>query len=98
VEGVRQYFFCVTAILGIGAIDIQPSRAALVPPGFLDCVVALGETLSEADPRNPTAKTSAPQKVWFTEGTGFFYGYLTVENRDYRRVGARSWRVSAQIN
>jgi S1-C subfamily serine protease len=61
---------------------MQPSRAALVPPGFLDCVVALGETLSEFDPRNPTAKTAAPQKVWFTEGTGFFYGYLTAGDLD----------------
>jgi hypothetical protein len=73
---------CATTLLGIAASGIQPASAALLPTWFLDCVVALGETLSESDPRNPTAQTPAPQKVWFTEGTGFFYGFLAENDPD----------------
>jgi hypothetical protein len=72
----------MAVVIGLAALGMKPASATLVPPWFLDCVVALGETLSESDPRNPTAQTAKPQKVWFTEGTGFFYGYLIRDDPD----------------
>jgi hypothetical protein len=87
---------CATTLVDIVASAIQPARAALVPTPFLDCVVALGETLSESDPRNPTAQTPAPQKVWFTEGTGFFYGFLAENDPDQARRKYETYLVTAR--
>ncbi len=60
------------------------TSAALIPPFFLDNVVALGnEALRQSDPNQP------PKLEWVTVGTGFFYGYLAKDdpeaaNRQYQ--------------
>jgi Trypsin-like peptidase domain len=51
--------------------------AAQIPPGFLSSVVALGTTSpSSPGPGQPQATE------WRTEGTGFFYGSLVIDNPD----------------
>jgi hypothetical protein len=50
--------------------------AAILPPGFLDSVVALGTDHCTIDPTQP------PSCAWFTEGTGFIYGYLAKDDTD----------------
>lgn len=50
------------------------ANAALVPPAFLNCVVALGF-------RGPGVVDGAPvASTWHTIGTGFFYGKLISKN------------------
>ncbi len=86
----------VIALLGMGRSGIQPAHATLLPPWSLNCVVALGETLSESDPRNPTAQSPAPQKVWITEGTGFFYGFLADNDPDQTKRKYETYLVTAR--
>jgi hypothetical protein len=48
-----------------------PACAALIPPAFVDSVVALGSTMA-----GPALSGQASRLEWRTEGTGFFYGHL----------------------
>lgn len=57
------------------SLPISQSSAALVPPGFLNCVVALGFSV-------PTLQNGAMAQMWHTVGTGFFYGYLIRDDPD----------------
>jgi hypothetical protein len=52
------------------------SRAALIPPQFSDAVVALGSMQLRITPGQPCTVQ------WFTEGTGFLYGFLTKGDPD----------------
>jgi hypothetical protein len=46
------------------------SHSALIPPAYVNSVVALGAM-------QPTSELGqAPHLEWFTEASGFFYGYL----------------------
>jgi hypothetical protein len=47
-------------------------RAALLPPGFINAVVALGH--NQPNPTGPP--------TWVTEASGFFYGYLVKDDPD----------------
>jgi hypothetical protein len=65
--------------------------AALIPPLFLDSVVALGnEALRQTDPRQP------PKLEWVTFGTGFFYAYLTEDDPDPAKRKFRIFLVTAK--
>jgi Trypsin-like peptidase domain len=66
--------FALSATLAASLPTSQIS-AALVPPGFLNCVVALGFSV-------PTLQNGAMVQMWHTVGTGFFYGYLTTDDPD----------------
>jgi hypothetical protein len=52
------------------------ARAALLPPWFVDTVVALGGDQCVLD------MAGAQHCTWATEGTGFFYGYLKKDDPD----------------
>ena len=82
---------CVSAIMVSGSAAIPAARAALLPPGFLDCVVALGEIL----PQPPTAPGVAPGQAWVTEGTGFLYGYLSENDPDATKRKYEIYLVTA---
>jgi hypothetical protein len=65
--------------------------AALLPPFFLDSVVALGnETLRQSDPSQP------PKLEWVTIGTGFFYGDLAIGDPDPAKRQYRIFLVTAK--
>ncbi len=51
---------------------VLAARAALIPPFFINAVVAIGRNVS-----NPGG-----QPRWVTEGSGFFYGYLIQDDPD----------------
>ncbi len=52
------------------------ANAALLPPAFLDSVVALGAMVNTAPPGQP------PKVEWATVGTGFFYGHKVKDDPD----------------
>ena len=56
--------------------------AALMPPGFMDTVVALG---GEAILPSPSPGVP-PRREWQTQGTGFFYGYAVPGEQDLYTV------------
>ncbi len=64
---------CVTILLAIASIG----NTAKLPPGWLNNVVAIGHTDKKPD-RSST---------WFTEGSGFFYGYLVKHGPDPTKQG-----------
>ena len=56
--------FCCAVLLALASMDVH---AALVPPFFIDAVVAIG---------------SGRDSKWSTDGSGFFYGYLVKDDPD----------------
>jgi S1-C subfamily serine protease len=79
------------------AIVIGPSllagaaHGALIPPGFIDCVVSLGSMQVE-----PTVGGQVPVPQWHTEGTGFFYGYLIQDDPDPTKRMYEEYLVTAR--
>ena len=68
---------CMLALaLWGGILLMTPSRGALIPPFFFSSVVAIGTHESQ-----PELGGGVGQH-WFTEGTGFFYGYLVHDDKD----------------
>jgi hypothetical protein len=65
-------------ILGVSAfgLTVHPAKAALLPPGMINAVVALGATVNTAPPGQP------PKFEWVTLGTGFFYGHKVKDDPD----------------
>ena len=63
-------FFCL----------VLAAHAALLPPRFVNSVVAIGNNVPNPD----------GQSRWVTEGSGFFYGYLVQDDPDPRK---RSYEV-----
>ena len=67
------------------------TSAALIPPFFLDNVVALGnEALRQSDPSQP------PKLEWVTVGTGFFYGYLAQDDPEAEKRKYQIFLVTAK--
>lgn len=64
-----------TAVL-IAASLTGMASAALMPPQYQDAVVALGENQLQFLPNGQCVIQ------WFTEGTGFLYGFLVEDNPD----------------
>jgi hypothetical protein len=69
----RRDFLKLPALGAISALRLTSAGAALVPPVFIDCVVALGFSI-------PTLNAGQVTKVWHTIGTGFFYGFLVADD------------------
>ena len=55
------------------------ARAALLPPVFINSVVALGTMQTVTDVGQP------PRLEWRTAGTGFFYGRTVQDDCVYRK-------------
>jgi S1-C subfamily serine protease len=71
-KGVPSLLICAASLLLL-SIEL---RAAQIPPVFISSVVALGYKVE-----SPVASEGQHPK-WFTEGTGFFYGYLVQDDAD----------------
>ena len=72
----RRDFFKLPLYGALTAAGIAPARAALIPPFFTYCVVAIGGQVSEI--RAGIAFNSR----WVATGTGFFYGRLSKADPD----------------
>jgi S1-C subfamily serine protease len=59
----------MAGLLAFPLFATTPASAAQIPENYLNSVVALGVTV--------TSPAGPAQPQWVTEGTGFFYGYLT---------------------
>jgi S1-C subfamily serine protease len=78
--------------LSMAALGGLPRRAkaALVPPVFLDCVVAIGY------PTPPSIQNGIPvPRTWHTTGTGFFYGHLVKNDPDVTKRLYSTYLVTA---
>ena len=77
----RRIFLKFSAGFGISVLGISNTCAALLPPNFMFCVVALGGPMPEI--RDNTLLGYS----WSAVGTGFFYGHLvTPDNKPASRV------------
>ena len=65
--------------------------AMLLPPFFLDGVVALGSEQS-----SPPVGQQPPRKEWQTTGTAFFYGYAIDDNPDLSKRQYEIFLVTAK--
>ena len=65
------------------------AAAALIPPAFLNAVVAIGGDRIVSQPGEPV------RTAWQTEGTGFFYGYLVQDDPDATKRQYEVYLVTA---
>jgi hypothetical protein len=73
----RRTLLKISAGIGFSVLSRSSgARAALVPPYFMFCVVALGGPMPEIQ-----ANTLIGYK-WSAVGTGFFYGHLVKTDDD----------------
>ena len=61
-----------SAMVALLACFISAIQAALLPPSYINSVVAIGH--NQPNPNGPT--------TWVTEASGFFYGYLIQDDPD----------------
>jgi hypothetical protein len=66
------------------------AQAAQIPPAFISSVVALGTRIPDPLPND------AKHTKWFTEGTGFFYGYLLKDEPDPQKRQYEIYLVTAK--
>jgi hypothetical protein len=77
---IRFELCCVVLLLAF-ALSV---RAALLPPSFINSVVAIGHSESNAD----------GSRKWVTEASGFFYGYLVHDDPDPAKRGYEIYLVT----
>ncbi len=83
----------LSAALIVTASMCSSAKAALIPPEYLDCVVAIGTTVNQSI-NNPDGSMRTEQ-VWATEGTGFLYSYLVHDDVDASKKLYRIYLVTA---
>ena len=86
----RRNFLRLFAGASIAALGSRNSNAALMPPYFMFCVVALGGPVPEI------RDNSLVGYKWSTVGTGFFYGHLTKAEVDPLRRQYKVYLVTAK--
>jgi S1-C subfamily serine protease len=81
----------VALLFGAGVVlsGVGGAEAALLPPMFVNCVVAIGSV--QVDPA-----LQPPRPTWRTEGTGFFYGYLVQGGADITKHQYETYLVTAK--
>jgi S1-C subfamily serine protease len=86
----RRQFAGLSAIAAVVSMFPSRSEATLVPPIYLDCVVALGFA-------GPGLKENVlVARTWHTTGTGFFYGHLTTDDPDPAKRLYSTYLVTAK--
>ena len=70
------------------------AHTAQLPPDFLNFVVALGSNVQKKELREGEQKP--PEFAWQTEGTGFFYGYLAIDDPDPNKRQYEPYLVTAK--
>ena len=82
------WFFAFTFYLPLVA------HTAQLPPQFLNFVVALGSHVQKRELREVEKKP--PEFEWRTEGTGFFYGHLAVDDPESQKRRYQPFLVTAK--
>jgi hypothetical protein len=72
----RRSFITMPLAALVAALASRDSVAALIPPFFVNCVVALGFVGPGVENQIQVAR------MWHTIGTGFFYGKLLKDDPD----------------
>src|SRR3974390_3342955 len=85
----RRDFIKLPLFGALGATGITTANAALIPPWFTHCVVALGGQVTEI--RDGRAYTR-----WVATGTGFFYGRLSKPDPDLTKRQYDVYLVTAK--
>ena len=70
------------------------AHTAQIPPQFLNFVVALGSNVQKKELREVEKKP--PEFEWRTEGTGFFYGHLAVDDPEPQKRKYQPFLVTAK--
>jgi S1-C subfamily serine protease len=86
----RRGFFGISLCAVLAIAGIAPARAALIPPFFTYCVVAIGGQVSEIR----DGKLVNPR--WVAVGTGFFYGRLSLPDPDIAKRRYDVYLVTAK--
>ena len=86
----RRAFLKLPFYGAFAAAGIAPARAALIPPFFTYCVVAIGGQVSEI--RDGRAVNTR----WAAVGTGFFYGVLSKPDPDLAKRQYDVYLVTAR--
>jgi hypothetical protein len=85
----RRTFLKLPILGAFGAAGITPLHAALIPPFFTYCVVALGGQVTEIRDGKATTR-------WVATGTGFFYGRLSKPDPDLAKRQYDVYLVTAK--
>ncbi len=80
--GLVQRNFVPLALVA-GSLVSSEVQAAVLPPQFVNAVVAIGHT-----------EGSGANAPWFTEGSGFFYGFLATDDPDPAKKGYEVFLVT----
>jgi hypothetical protein len=86
----RRAFFKLPLYGAFTAAGIAPVRAALIPPFFTYCVVAIGGQVSQIHDGRTVNST------WIATGTGFFYGRLSKPDSDFAKRQYDVYLVTAK--
>ena len=89
-EPTRRTFLKLSTGVGASFLPTFPFRAALVPPNFMFCVVALGGPIPE------TQENTLVGYRWSAVGTGFFYGHLVKPEDDPLKRAYKVYLVTAK--
>jgi S1-C subfamily serine protease len=77
-------------LIALMVISIECAQSALIPPMYVDSVVALGSM-------QPVPQSGQPPRVeWKTVGTGFFYGYLITNDPEPAKRIYQTYLVTAR--
>jgi hypothetical protein len=87
---MMRHLSIIVAILTLFVGCIKSSNAAMVPPGYISSVVAIGALQPVVDPGQPV------QMGWVTFGTGFFYGKLVRDDPEPTRREYKIFLVTAK--
>ena len=86
----RRTLLKISAGIGFFVLRSSGASAALVPPNFMFCVVALGGLMPEIQ-----TNTLIGYK-WSAVGTGFFYGHLVKTDDDPAKRAYSVYLVTAK--
>ena len=89
-EPNRRSFLKLSTGVGASFFTTFPTRAALVPPNFMFCVVALGGPVPEIQ------ENTLVGYRWSAVGTGFFYGHLVKPEDDPTKRAYSVYLVTAK--
>jgi hypothetical protein len=89
---VRSLTSILSASISIVAVAIFSlgAHAMLIPPFFVNSVVAIGSVQTISIPGQPS------REEWQTEGTGFFYGHLVKNDPDPQKRAYEIYLVTAK--
>jgi hypothetical protein len=85
----RRDFIKLPVYGALGLAGFSPANAALIPPWFNYCVVAVGGQVTEIRDGKPVTR-------WVATGTGFFYGRLSKPDPDLTKRQYDVYLVTAK--